>query len=121
VSWGPRLVGGSSNGAFCSQGYSNLLSYCEAPLHRCGLLLHVACSMVYVPVCVLGIPVCPAKIKLPVKMPFGVGHTCVSPGNRVLDGGGLHWRHLLNTVERSICSRYVALCQITLATLSLDL
>ena len=75
-------------GPFALSATATCFHNCEAPLHRCSLLLHVACSMVYVPVCVLGIPVCPAKIKLPVKMPFGVGHTCVSPGNRVLDGGG---------------------------------
>jgi len=29
---------------------------------------------------------------------------------------GVHWRHLANTTEPSVCSGDVALCQITLTT-----
>jgi len=30
--------------------------------------------------------------------------------------GGVHWRHLSNTIELSMCSGVVAFCQITLTT-----
>ena len=33
----------------------------------------------------------------------------------VLDGGA-HWRHLVNTIEPSVCGGDAALCQITLTT-----
>jgi len=29
---------------------------------------------------------------------------------------GVHWRHLANTTEPSVCGGYAALCQITLTT-----
>jgi len=55
-------------------------------MHRCGLLLDVARSVVGVSVCVLGThQVSCAKTAEPIEMPFG-GPTRVGPTNYVLDG-----------------------------------
>jgi len=43
----------------------------------------------------------PAKMSEPIEMPFGIW-TQVGPGKHVLDGGA-HWRHLVNTIEPSVC------------------
>ena len=52
-----------------------------------------------------------AKVAEP--MSFGLW-TWVGPRKHVRDG--VHWRHLANTIEPSVCDCDAALCQITLTT-----
>ena len=37
----------------------------------------------------------------PIEMPLGGGQTLVDPGNHVLDRDA-HWRHIANTMKRSV-------------------
>jgi len=60
-------------------------------LHRCGLLLHVARTLVFVSVC--------------------IGHTGVSDWC-----AAAHWRHLANTIEQFVHGGDAALCQVTVIT-----
>ena len=57
-----------------------------------------------------------AKTTVPIEMPFRRerSHTCVDCGPK--DGWGAHWRHLVNTIERSVCVGDAALCLISLTT-----
>jgi len=85
-------------------------SLSHAP-HRCGMLLQTL--QLCVLWSVLGILVSPAKTDEQIKMPLLQNH--VGPTNHVLDLGA-HWRHLLNTIERSVRSGDGALGQTTLTT-----
>jgi len=58
--------------------------------------------------------VSPVKTAEPIEMPFDIW-TRVGPGKHVLDAG-VHWRHLANMSEPSMCGGDAALCRITLAT-----
>ena len=57
--------------------------------------------------------VSPGKTAEPTEMSFG-WRTQVGPRKLVLDG--VHWRHLANTTELSMCGGNAACCQITLTT-----
>jgi len=52
----------------------------------------------------------PSKTAEPIEMLFGLW-TRVGPSNYVLDGG-VHWHHLANTFEPSVCGGNAALCRI---------
>ena len=60
----------------------------------------------------------PAKTTDPVKMLFGGRLLWAPESYHVLDGDQ-HWRHLINTTERSEHGSDAALCQFTLTTCSL--
>jgi len=78
--------------------------------------------------------VSPAKTAEPIEIQFGLSAR-MGPRNRVLDGSllqvlrdvtmatvfvfyiwGIHWRHMANTTEPSVCGGDAALFQITLTT-----
>ena len=52
-----------------------------------------------------------------IELPFGIWTRMVSR-KHVLNGDA-HWRHLANTIEPSMCSSDVTVCQITLTTCSI--
>jgi len=51
-------------------------------------------------VCMSVTTMSPAKTDEPIEMPFGK-QTRVGPRNQVTDGA-VHWRHLVNTIDRSV-------------------
>jgi len=55
-----------------------------------------------------------ARTAEPIEMPFGTW-TRLGSRKHVLDGD-VHWRHLANTIEPSMCGGDAAFCQVTLTT-----